>query len=373
MKKRIVSILMVLALVISMVAGCGSKDTKAEEVGKDEKLPKIAILLNGNLGDKSFFDSANKGAELVKNDLGCEVNVVEMGFDNSIWETTLYEVSDGNYDIIIVGTYQMQEVLEKVAPEYPDKKYIIFDSAVNYDKGDFSNVYSIQFKQNEGGYLAGALAAMISGDESLPLSDGNKMIGVVAGMDIPVLNDFIAGYIKGATDTVPETKVVASYIGDFNDTAKAKDLAQTQIKLGADVVFQVAAQAGLGVIEGAAGAGKYAIGVDADQAMALKDTKSDQSEVIVTSVVKNIDQAILLSVKKHIEGTLPYGEVEALGLKENAVDIVDNEFYQSIATDEVKTKISELKESIKSGKIEVPSVFNMSKEEFSAMVDSVMP
>lgn len=373
MRKRCLSVLFVLVIMAGLV-GCKSEGGSKESAGdKSKKLPKVAVLLNGNLGDKSFFDSANKGADLIKSELGCEVNVIEMGFDNSIWETTLYETSDGNYDIIIVGTYQMQEILEKVAPEYPDKKYIIFDSEVNYKAGGFENVYSILFKQNEGGYLAGALGAMISGNAELPLSEGKKMIGVVAGMNIPVLNDFIAGYIQGAKDAVPEVKVSTSYIGDFNDTAKAKDLSKAQIKMGADVVFHVAAQAGLGVIEGAADEGRYAIGVDADQALALKETQPKQAETIATSVVKNIDQAILLSVKNHIDGKLKYGSAESLGIKEKAVDIAENEYFNQIATDEMKTKIKELREKIVSGELKVPSVFDMSDAEFSKMVESVAP
>lgn len=282
-------------------------------------------------------------------------------------------MSDQDWDIIIVGTYQMQEVLEKVALEYPDKKYIIFDSSVSYDKADYSNVYSISFKQNEASYLAGALAAMIAADDSLPLSNGKKMISVVAAMDIPVLNDFILGYIQGATDTEPDTKVAISYIGDFNDTAKAKDLAKAQFNLGSSVAFNVAAQAGLGMIEAAGESQKYAIGVDADQAMALADSQPEQSKVIVTSVMKNIDQVLLLSVKRHIAGELPYGTVEALGMEENAVGLAINDIYDGIATDDMKAKIEELQGKIQSGEIKVNSAFTMTDDEIKAVKDSVAP
>lgn len=396
--RRLFSMLLVVVMICGMLAGCQSKsepapqetnsaadDTKKEDAKEtakpeeskapeaDKDLPKVACLLNGNLGDKSFFDSANAGMKLIKDELGCETNVIEMGFDNTVWETTLYEVSDQDYDIIIVGTYQMQEVLEKVALEYPDKKYIIFDSTVSYDKGDYSNVYSISFKQNEASYLAGALAAMIAADDSLPLSNGEKMISVVAAMDIPVLNDFIVGYIQGAEDTVPGTKVAVSYIGDFNDTAKAKDLAKAQFNLGSSVAFNVAAQAGLGMIEAAAQNDRYAIGVDADQAMALKETQPDQSKVIVTSVLKNIDQVLLLSVKRHMEGTLPYGKEEALGMEENAVGLAVNEVYDGIATADMKSKVEELQAKIQAGEIKVPSAFEMTEDEISQMKSSVAP
>lgn len=387
--KKLLALLLTMSMTAAMLAGCGggsgtaeepaAADTgteQSEETGGDTtsaELPKVACLLNGNLGDKSFFDSANAGMKLIHDELGCETNVIEMGFDNTVWETTLYEVSDQDWDIIIVGTYQMQEVLEKVALEYPDKKYIIFDSTVSYDKADYSNVYSISFKQNEASYLAGALAAMIAADDSLPLSNGQKMISVVAAMDIPVLNDFIVGYIQGATDVEPDTKVAVSYIGDFNDTAKAKDLAKAQFNLGSCVAFNVAAQAGLGMIEAAGEAQKYAIGVDADQAMALAESQPEQSKVIVTSVLKNIDQVLLLSVKRHIAGELPYGTEEALGMEENAVGIAVNDIYDGIATDEMKTKVEELQSKIQSGDIKVQSAFTMTDDEIKAAKDSVAP
>ena len=383
--KKFLAVLLTMSMTAAMLAGCGgskeesvtdTETSKTEETGGDTasaELPKIACLLNGNLGDKSFFDSANEGMKLIHDELGCETNVIEMGFDNTVWETTLYEVSDQDWDIIIVGTYQMQEVLEKVALEYPDKKYIIFDSSVSYDKADYSNVYSISFKQNEASYLAGALAAMIAADDSLPLSNGKKMISVVAAMDIPVLNDFILGYIQGATDTEPDTKVAISYIGDFNDTAKAKDLAKAQFNLGSSVAFNVAAQAGLGMIEAAGESQKYAIGVNADQAMALADSQPEQSKVIVTSVMKNIDQVLLLSVKRHIAGELPYGTVEALGMEENAVGLAINDIYDGIATDDMKAKVEELQGKIQSGEIKVNSAFTMTDDEIKAVKDSVAP
>lgn len=396
--KKLISMVMVVLMVSSMLIGCGNtkqpeaapegstvtesteKETTATDTQEtttsdtaDVKAPKVACLLNGNLGDKSFFDSANAGMALIKDELGCETNVIEMGFDNTIWETTLYEVSEQDYDVIIVGTYQIQEILAKVALEYPDQKYIIFDSNVPYDQADYSNVYSISFKQNEASYLAGVLAALLAADETAPLSNGKNMISAVAAMDIPVLNDFIIGYIQGAQDTVPETKVSISYIGDFNDTAKAKDLAKAQFKLGSSVAFNVAAQAGLGMIEAAAEEQKYAIGVDADQSMALAETQPKQSEIIATSVLKNIDQVLLLSVKRHMEGTLPYGKEEALGMEDNAVGLAANEVYDKIATAEMKSKIEEAQKKIQSGKIKVKSAFTMTEEEITELKTSVAP
>ena len=135
----------------------------------------------------------------------------------------------------------------------------------------------------------------------------------------------------------------------------------------------MAAQAGLGMIEAAGESQKYAIGVDADQAMALADSQPEQSKVIVTSVMKNIDQVLLLSVKRHIAGELPYGTVEALGMEENAVGLAINDIYDGIATDDMKAKVEELQGKIQSGEIKVNSAFTMTDDEIKAVKDSVAP
>lgn len=381
MKRKIAAVIAIL-MVLTAFAGCSSSktptspDTTAAESSTPapvENLPKVACLLNGNLGDKSFFDSANNGIKLVQEQLGCETKVIEMGFDNTKWEPTLLDISEQDYDIIIVGTYQMQEILQKVAPQYPDKKYIIFDSSVDYSKGDCNNVYSITFKQNEASYLSGALAAMISSSSELPNSNGKKIISAVAGMDIPVINDFITGYIQGAKDAVPDIKVAVSYVGDFNDTAKAKELALAQFKMGSSVGLNVAAQAGLGLMDAAKASKAYAIGVDADQAMAIQPTDPDKAKLIVSSVLKNIDNVILLAVKKDIEGTLKYGQTDTLGIEKKAVGLADNEIYQSVIPQEMRDKITELQTKIEKGEITVLSAFTLKPEEFTALKDSVKP
>ena len=344
--KRILTLALALAMIVCAFAGAA--------MAEGETL-KVICLLNGTLGDKSFFDSAAAGIALINENVeNVEATYVEMGYDSSVWATTLADVSEGDYDIIIVGTYQLQDALQEIAPQYPDNKYIIFDSNVDYSAGDCENVYSISFKQNEASYLAGALAAMLAEQE------GKGIISAVGAMEIPVINDFIVGYIQGATDYNPDIKVITSYVGNFNDTAIAKELTEIQINSGSCVCFNVASQAGLGMIEAAAEGGVYAIGVDADQAEALAaDGKTDFADHIVSSVMKNIDQVLLLSVQRHVEGTLPYGTEEALGMTEKAVGLADsNDYYAGMTTEEMRANIAALTEKINSGEIAVVSAFD---------------
>ena len=343
--KKILSLVLVLVLGSTFLVG----------LAMAEEPLKIICLLNGTLGDKSFFDSAAAGIKLINENIeNVEATYVEMGYVTSVWATTLADVSEGDYDIIIVGTYQLQDPLQEIAPQYPDNKYIIFDSSVDYSAGDCDNVYSIAFKQNEASYLAGALAAMLA------KSEDKSLISVVGAMEIPVINDFIVGYIQGATDTLPGIKVITSYVGNFNDTAIAKELTEIQINNGSSVCFNVASQAGLGMIEAAAAAKVYAIGIDADQAEALAaDGKTNLSDYIVSSVLKNIDQVLYLSVQRHLANELPYGTQENLGMVENAVGLAtSNQYYLNMTTEEMRNTIAELTEKINNGEISVVSAFD---------------
>lgn len=370
MKKKPVALLLALTMVLCCFAACGGAEA-GEEAASDEGAAgdaplKVVCLINGYLGDKSFYDSAALGMTLIKDQLGCDTKVVELGREYTILESTLYEFAESDYDIIIMGTYQMQELLAEVAPQFPDKRFILFDSEVEAD-----NVYSIAFKQNEVMYLAGSLAAQLSVDERI--TNGSGIISAVVGLNTPLINDFIVGYIEGAKAAVPDIKVALSYIGDFTDTARAKELANAQIGLGSAVVFQCAAQAGLGTIEACRDNDTLCIGVDSDQAAALRANDPAASALIVTSVLKNIDQALLRAVKLHMEGSLPYGTVEALGITENAVGLVDNDIYRGLVPAEIIASVEELQAKIQSGEIVVSSAFDMTIQEIEALKASVQP
>lgn len=384
MKKSLILILALVMTVSMVFAGCGKKeDTKTPDNGEtvdkednnDDKTAdtddvlKIKLLINGNLGDKSFFDSAKAGLELIKNKYGDKVVVdhEEMTYDETKWEPALQDASDSDYDIIIVGTYQMAEILQDVAVEYPDKKYIIFDSAVDYEGYDLANVYSIEYKQNEGSFLAGVLAARIT-TSGIEKTNPDKKIGFIGGMENNVINDFLVGYIDGAVYADKDMKVATSYIGGFDDVATGKEMSLAQFKQGGvDIGFNVAGQAGLGQIDAAAEADKYVIGVDSDQSALFADDKN-KADRILTSVLKRVDQSLLRAVDMHLEGTLPYGEAESLGFKEKAIDIVDT---NTNVPAEIMEELAEVEQKIVDGEIKVKSAFSMTQDEIAQLRDSV--
>ncbi|NMB21383.1 MAG: BMP family ABC transporter substrate-binding protein [Firmicutes bacterium] len=333
---------------------------------------KVALLINGTLGDRSFFDSAYDGMLAAEKELGIEFLLIEMGYDQSVWDPTLADISEQNYDVIILGTWQMTESLQEIAPWNPDKKFIIFDTEVDYSLGNLDNVYSIVYKQNEGSFLAGALAAMVTTSD-LPKVNADKTIGFLGGIDIPVINDFLVGYIEGALYIDPEIKVDISYIGSFDDSAKGKEMALAQYNRGVDIGFNVAGQAGLGQLDAAKDTDRWAIGVDSDQALLFAETDPVKADLIVTSMLKRIDNSLVRALKMHLEGTLPYGQAEALGLAEEAVGLANNEFYQKLIPEEFRSELEILADKVNRGEIEVSTALGMDNATLNALRDSVRP
>lgn len=378
MKKFLILLTSVFIILSLTLVGCKTtttenKDTNTHGAGvnkPESNKVKIACLINGTLGDKSFFDSANKGLEEIKSKLGYETKTIEMGFDKSKWTPTLEDVSEQDYDIIIVGTWEMKENLEEVSEKHPDKKYIIFDSGMDYEGGNYKNVYSIEYKQNEASFLGGSIAALVT-NSKLPLANTEKKIGFLGGSDMPVINDFLVGYIEGAKHIDKDIKVAVSYIGGFNDSAKGKELALAQYNQGVDVGFNVAGQAGLGQLDAAKDANKYAIGVDSDQASLFKEKDPKKSELIITSVLKRVDNSLVRALEMYKNGILKFGQGEVLGLKEKAVEIVRNEYYEKILPQDIKEKVTEIENKLSKGEIKVDSAFGMSTEELTKLKDSV--
>ncbi|MCY1713425.1 BMP family lipoprotein [Caproiciproducens galactitolivorans] len=371
--KRLLSAILVLAMSLTFVlTGCSSEESQGSAAAsgstaqsgteKAGKKLNVAILLNGTLGDKAFFDSAANGAKMMESELGCTTKVIEMTADETKWLPALTDASENpDYDIIIVGTWQMAEKLAQIAAQYPDKKYIIFDSSVDYKDGKCKNVYSIEYKQNECSYLAGVAGA---------LSTKTGKIGFVGGMENTVINDFLVGYIQGAKAANPNIKVLTSYVGNFTDTAHAKELTLAQINQGADVVFQAASNAGLGVIDGCTAKGKFVIGVDSDQALAFQSSDPAKANAVLTSALKRVDISITKAVKEAQAGTLKFGEAETLGLADNCVGLGT---YNKGVSKDVQDKVTEFAEKIKSGSIKVDTAFGKSTSEIEAVKKSVRP
>lgn len=342
--------------------GTTASETSGEKV-------KVTLLVTGSFGDKAFNDSAQAGMKKLMEEMGdkVEVDMVEMGSDKTKFEGSMLDASEGDSDIIITGLWDMKEITEKVAQEFPEKKYIIFDTDVDYSLGDLSNVYSMSYRQNEAAFLAGVLAASVTSSD-MEYANADAVIGFVGAKDTAaVINDSAVGYIEGAQFVNPDIKVLTSYVGSYVDSATAKELALTQYSSGADTVFVAAGPASVGVIEAAAESQKYVIGVDSDQALAYEG--KDEQKYIISSAIKNVGDSLADAIKKSMDGTLPYGTYEILGLADGVVGLADNDIYRSEVPEEIRSKVDEAKDEILSGSVKVDTAYGMDEATLKGIIN----
>lgn len=344
--------LMVLCLTLT---GC-ARDGK---ITKDDKKDlNILLLINGTLGDKSFFDSAEAGMKLIKEKYPeITTKTIEMGTDETKYNAILEEnVSSKSYDIIVVGTWQLKDKVQKISEKYPEQNFILFDDNANDGEKKYDNIYSILYKQNEGGFLAGALAGLVENGEGYDFAKKTRNIGLIGGMDNKIVKDFLLGFEDGAKYIDKDIKVLTSYVGNFTDAIKAKDLANILYKeKGVDIIFNAASIAGLGIIDSAAETEHYVIGVDSDQAALLGEEKA---KYILTSILKRVDTSLLRAIDKYKAGEKIFGTTEFLGIKDDAIGIADNEFYKNTVSESDRAKINEIIEELKADKITIRSEFN---------------
>ena len=356
--KKFLALCLALIMVLSLAA-CGEKtpaDTDTNTPDDSEKVYNVVYLVNGNLGDKSFFDSAQAGLEQLKADGRITLRTIEMGGtdeDQPAWRSNLYEVSEsGEYDVVICGTYQMPDYLKEVATAYPEQKYVIFDD--NTYVGENSNVLNLTYKQNDMGYLIGVYAACMTVDTNLPLVNEDAVVGFVGGVDSPVINDFLIGFIQGAQAVNPDIKIDTRYTNDYVDTAIAKEYGISMINDNhCDIIWGVAGNAGNGAAEAALETGKaYFIGVDSDQELTLS---SDLAALTLTSGLKNIGNSLIWVFDELDAGNEHWGTEVTLGLAEGGVGIVTDKNFDKLASAETKAAVEATQAGVLDGSIVVDS------------------
>lgn len=331
---------------------------------------KVCVVFNTNLGDKSFSDLVWKGVQKAQEDFGIETKAIELMGDATKQEPTLMELCESEeWDLIVAGTFNLKEAIEKVAAEFPDQKFLVYDTEIDFAKGDYQNCHSVMCKQNEGAFLGGALAALMTTSGAEGFNDSN-VIGFVGGGENSAIDDFLVGYIEGAKYVSSDCSVLFSFVGDFKNTAKAKELAIAQYNQNADVVFQVASSAGLGVLDAAKQENKFAIGVDQDQATLMAETDEVQASHIMTSVVKNLDAIVYNKINDFLNDKIQWGTHENAGLKEDGMALADNEYLRKIVPEDTLKQVEEIKGKIVSGEIVVKSAIGMSTDDLNKIKES---
>jgi basic membrane protein A len=275
-----------------------------------------------------------------------------------------------------VGTTDMREPLQRLVSnkKYADRRFIIFDTEIEDNAAaDYPTVHSILFKQNEGGYLAGVLAALMCREQ------GVDKTGFIGGMKIDIINDFGYGFMEGVHRVNEETgsNILAynSYIGDFTNSPKGKSLADTMYQSGVNMLFAAASQAGLGCLDSAKNNNKLVIGVDSDQYAYFVDSDPQKAACIVTSVLKRVDLALYEACEAFVAGELTYGDLAYLGVSEGKIGLCDNENYQKLVSEDTRAYLEEVTQGILSGEITVGSGLKRftSTEDLNAMLDALDP
>lgn len=300
---------------------------------QDEATPAVIYDLGGKF-DKSFNEAAYHGAEKFKEETG--TNYVEFEISNDAQrEQALRRFAEKGNNPIVMAGFTWADYLNTVAPDYPDTDFAVIDAVV-----DQPNVRSVVFKEQEGSYLVGVMAAMAS---------ETGTVGFVGGMQVPLIGKFECGYVQGVMETDEDAKVIRNYTGDtpaaWNDPTKGGEIAKSQIDQGADVIYHAAGGTGVGVLQAVADAGKLGIGVDANQNYLHPGH-------VLTSMVKRVDVAVYDAFMDEKNGEFDYG-VQNLGLKEEGVAYAMDKNNEDLVTPEMKEAVEKARDQIIAGEIEV--------------------
>jgi basic membrane protein A len=292
------------------------------------------VFDTGGKFDKSFNEAAYNGAEMFKKEAGVDYLEFEVT-TVSQREQALRKLAQRGATVIVATGFAQAPAVEIVAKEFPDVKFTLIDAVV-----DLPNVQSVIFKEHEGSFLVGVLAATAS---------KSGKVGFVGGMEIPLIKKFYCGYKQGVEYVKADDEVFEGYAGDtdaaWNDPTKGGELARSQFDRGADVVYAAAGGTGMGVYQAAKDSGKLAIGVDSNQNYLQPGT-------MLTSMLKRVDLAVYNAFKTAQDGSWKPG-TQDLGLAEDGVGWALDEHNQSLITDEMKAKVEQAKKDIVAGTLQV--------------------
>ena len=320
------------------LAGCGGQSTAASEAGKI----RVGIVFDiGGKDDRSFNAAAWQGVQRAAKDLPIVLRDIEPGTPNAI-EPAMRAFAERGYDLIIGVGFAQAPIMEQVAKDYPNIHFAIIDGV-----SELPNVASLVFKEHEGSYLVGMLAAKTT---------KTGTIGFLGGMDIGLIHRFEKGYEEGAQAVNPNIRVIQNYVGvtdgAWNNPGKGKELSLAQIQKGADVIFTAAGNSGLGAFDAVEQQGKqngrathFVIGVDSNQNMV-------KPGFVLTSMVKRVDNAVYNIVQEVVNGRFSPG-LHVFGLDKDGVGYAMDEFNRDLITPEMIEQAETAKKRIISGEIKV--------------------
>ena len=351
MRTRTVLISSVLALVL-LAAGCAGGQSGGDQGGGEgdgggatEVRPAL-VLDVGGLGDQSFNDSAYAGLQRAKQEFNAETEHLESSSPTD-YVDNLTQLADAGYNPVFAVGFLMTDAVNEVAPQYPDTNFAIVDSVVEADNGA-----SLIFREQEGSYLAGVVAGLMTQEDTEYTNPDDKVVGFLGGQESDLIGRFQAGYEAGVESVCSDCEVLVQYAGStpeaFNDPARGKEISLQQINQGADIIYHASGATGAGLFEAAGEKSIFAIGVDADQAQLFPDAP------ILTSVVKRVDNAVFETIEAANNGEFPGGEVVEFGLDDKGISLAPFGRFDGDVPQRVKDQVDEAQQGIIDGDIQVP-------------------
>lgn len=339
-----ISVLLILALIILAVTGCGGGNTEeptdpgqpaAEEPAVSEKQQekvKVAIVFPGSIKDMGWNQSGYEAIMEAKDTHGIEVSYQENVGAAELKDVLRNYAAEG-YDLIIGGDLYFSDPVLEVAPEFPDKMFGIIGG---YQGAE--NVAAITSTNWESTYLAGSLAGLVS---------ENNKIGILTATDSPIAKQMVAGFKGGAQTTNSNVEVIHAFVGSWNDVVKGKELVKSMVKEGVDVVYTQCGQVNTGAVEACAEAGILAIGAIVDMHHIAPDT-------VVSSAIAPPGAMVSNMISMFLDGTLE-GKAYEMGVKDGVEDLAPFYNFEDKLSQEVKDKINQVRQDIIDGKITKPT------------------
>lgn len=330
MSKKMIALLLVVALVATMLVGCAGTSSKKVVIGM--------ITDTGGLGDQSFNDLAWAGLEKAEKDLKIERKVLQSKSADD-YLPNLTSFSEEKVNLTVGVGFLFNEAMAKAADKFKEQNFAIVDSVV-----EKPNVASLVFAENEGSFVVGVVAG---------LTTKTNKIGFIGGMKMPIIEKFQYGFEAGVKAVNPKAEVLVNYADSFTDSAKGKEIALMQNQQGADVIYHAAGGVGVGLIQAAKEKGFWAIGVDQDQSKLAPKS-------VLCSMNKKVDEAVFAVAKTIVDGTFK-GGIHAFSAANNGVGYSDN---ANNLPAETKAQADKWLDAIKAGKFKVPA----NADEFKAFV-----
>ncbi|HMT06790.1 MAG TPA: BMP family ABC transporter substrate-binding protein [Pyrinomonadaceae bacterium] len=345
----------ILCLFIVAAAGLVASCSSTVDAKRASCNIKVGIVFDiGGKNDRSFNAAAWEGVQRAEKELGICLYDVEPGNPTSI-EPAMRAFAERDFDLVIGVGFAQGPIMKKVADDYPNIKFAIVDGVINENDGKTpkANVASLVFREHEGSYLVGMIAASKS---------KSGVLGFIGGMDIGLIHRFAKGYEEGALAVNPKATFVVNYVGvtdgAWNNPGKGKELALSQIDKGADVIFTAAGNSGLGAFDAAeqyglgpnGEANKFVIGVDSNQ-------NGVKPGFVLTSMVKRVDNAVF-DVVKEVLGKNFKGGLHIFGLDKAGVAYSMDEFNDKLVPADIRAKVDAAKDKIIAGEIKVTDAMN---------------